>query len=77
HSNLPGQLAFAIDFNEDQDQVVDWLYEDADAKLIAAAPDLLAELTILRDTLPHVGLPAATRVELLRRIDSAIAKATQ
>ena len=41
HSNVPGQRAFAIDFNEDQEQVVDWVYEEADAKLIAAAPDLL------------------------------------
>ena len=49
----------------------------ANAKLIAAAPDLLAELTVLRDTLPHVGLPAATRVEMLRRIEAVIAKATQ
>lgn len=51
--------------------------QQANAKLIAAAPDLLAELTVLRDTLPHVGLPAATRVEMLRRIEAAIAKATQ
>lgn len=77
HTNVPGQRAFAIDFNEDQEQVVDWVYEEADAKLIAAAPDLLAELTILRDTLPHVGLPAATRVEMLRRIEEVITKATQ
>ncbi|WP_434706882.1 hypothetical protein J3Q07_08190 [Pseudomonas sp. D4-18] len=42
HSNVPGQRAFAIDFNEDQEQVVDWVYEEADAKLIAASPDLLS-----------------------------------
>lgn len=47
----------------------------ANAKLIAAAPDLLAELIVLRDTLPHVGLAAATRVEMLRRIEKAIARA--
>lgn len=44
HSNVPGQRAFAIDFNEDQEQVVDWVYEEADAKLIAAAPDILKAL---------------------------------
>ena len=40
----PGQRGWAIDFNEDQEQVVDFVYEEADAKLIAAAPDLLADL---------------------------------
>ena len=42
--SIPGQRAFAIDFNEDQEQVVDWVYEQADAHLIAAAPDLLEAL---------------------------------
>ena len=53
HSNVPGQRAFAIDFNEDQEQVVDWVYEEADAKLIAAAPDLLAALQLALDALAH------------------------
>lgn len=47
----------------------------ANANLIAAAPDLLDTLLMLRDTLPHVGLESATRVEMLRRIDAAIARA--
>lgn len=51
HSNVPGQRAFTIDFNEDQEQVVDWVYEEADAKLIAAAPDLLKELEETHATL--------------------------
>lgn len=50
----PGQRGFAIDFNEDQEQVVDFVYEEADAHLIAAAPDMLealeAALTILTDS---------------------------
>lgn len=41
---FPGQRGFAIDFNEDQEQVVDFVYEEADAKLISAAPDLLVAL---------------------------------
>ena len=49
---------------------------EANAKLIASAPCLLKELTVIRETLPHVGLDAATRVEMLRRIDAVIAKAT-
>lgn len=51
HSNVPGKHAFAIDFNEDQEQVVDWVYEKADALLIAAAPDLLSALVKTREEL--------------------------
>ncbi|MDP1165795.1 hypothetical protein, partial [Klebsiella pneumoniae] len=53
HSNVPGQRAFAIDFNDDQEQVVDWVYEEADAKLIAQAPGLLADLIVAAGTLRH------------------------
>lgn len=45
--SIPGQRAFAIDFNEDQEQVVDWVYEEADAHLIASAPELLEALNLL------------------------------
>lgn len=38
------QVLWAIDYNEDQEQVVDFVYEEADAHLIAAAPDLLEAL---------------------------------
>lgn len=76
-NSIPGHRAFAIDYNEDQEQVVDWVYEEADAKLIASAPEMLAELTVLRDTIPHLDLPAAARVEMLRRINAVIAKATE
>lgn len=41
---LSGHTGYAIDFNEDQEQVVDFVYEEADAHLIAAAPDLLEAL---------------------------------
>lgn len=36
----PGQRGYAIDFNEDQEQVVDFVYEEGDAHLIKAAPDM-------------------------------------
>ncbi|WP_323150734.1 hypothetical protein [Pseudomonas glycinae] len=39
---FPGQIGWAIDYNEDKEQVVDFVYEEADAKLIAASPALLA-----------------------------------
>lgn len=73
---LSGRYGYAIDFNEDQGQVADFVYEEADAKLIAAAPDLLRELIMLRDTIPHAGIEASIRTEMLRRINDAIAKAT-
>lgn len=43
-SGWPDQRGFAIDFNDDQEQVVDFVYEESDAYLIAAAPDLLEAL---------------------------------
>ena len=42
----PGQRGWAIDYNEDQEQVVDFVYEMADAQLIAAAPELLDGLIL-------------------------------
>lgn len=50
---IPGKRAFAIDYNEDQEQVVDWVYEEADAFLIAQAPGLLADLVAAAGTLRH------------------------
>lgn len=35
---------WAIDFNDDQEQVVDYVYEEADARLIAAAPEMFEAL---------------------------------
>lgn len=42
-----GTKAYAIEFNEDQEQVVDYVYTEADADLICAAPNLLAALEAL------------------------------
>ena len=79
HSNVPGQRAFAIDFNEDQEQVVDWVYEEADAKLIAAAPDLLsiARRWAVLDAQWHPDRYESEKAELLIDTRTVIAKATQ
>lgn len=49
----PEQRGFAIDFNEAQEQVVDFVYEEADAYLIAAAPELLAALELCAGLAAH------------------------
>jgi len=89
HSNVPGQRAFAIDFNEDHEQVVDWVYEEADAKLIAQAPGLLADLIVAAGTLRHYEAlhrakgttesleKAEVNAGLASRFEKTIAKATQ
>ncbi|BBP60403.1 hypothetical protein [Pseudomonas sp. St316] len=89
HSNVPGQRAFAIDFNKDQEQVVDWVYEEADAKLIAASPCLLADLVIAAETLRRYEAlhrakdtaesmaKAEVNAGLASRFEQTIAKATQ
>lgn len=46
-AGYPGQRGFAIEYNEDQEQVVDFVYEEADANLIAAAPELLEALEVM------------------------------
>lgn len=64
---IPGQRAFAIDFNEDQEQVVDCVYEEADAHLIAASPDLLEALEYAINQMPELATVPG--------VASAIAKA--
>lgn len=87
--NVPGNRAFAIDFNEDQEQVVDWVYEEADAKLIAQAPGLLAGLITANATFRHnealhraKGTAESTEkaevnASLASQFEQTIAKATQ
>lgn len=67
---LPGQVGYAIDFNADQEQVVDYVYEKADAYLIAAAPDLLEALLDCR-----VALRAGGHRGELAVVEAAIDKA--
>lgn len=47
--NLPGHTGYVIDFNDAQEQVVDFVYEEADAQLIGAAPDLLRALELVME----------------------------
>lgn len=68
---------YAIDYNDDQEQVVDYVYELADARLIAAAPVMLKALKAARamwgDYLPPGRSNAMTA---MREVDEAIALAT-
>ena len=49
--------------------------EQANARLISAAPEMLKALMMVRDTLPHIGGSAMSVHSMLRDIDAAIAKA--
>lgn len=66
---LVGHTGYAIDFNEDQEQVVDFVYEEADARLIAAAPGLLEALEEIAQ------YPSLDAAELMRIARAAIDKA--
>jgi hypothetical protein len=57
---LPGQVGYAIDYNEDQEQVVDYVYEEADADLICAAKDLLEALEAISGQLAIDGFESGT-----------------
>jgi len=75
---FPGQIGYAIDFNADQEQVVDFVYEEADAHLIAAAPDLLAALRYALEALAHCKADkgySGMQAKAARAANDAIAKA--
>ncbi|MFJ3117860.1 hypothetical protein ACIPI6_15095 [Pseudomonas protegens] len=82
NAGVRGHTGYAIDFNEDQEQVVDFVYEEADARLIAGAPDLLEALQDLTDDIAErfdMDSPS-TNPGIKHCIDAAraaIAKATQ
>lgn len=61
--------AWPANHQEDKEQ-------EANARLIAAAPELLEALRIVRDTLPHINGNASSVNSLLKLTGAAIAKAT-
>lgn len=79
-AGLSGTKGWAIDFNEDQEQVVDFVYEESDARLIAAAPDLLEVLESIEMRLDAFNeaqrdMPADSVWVCLEKARAAIAKA--
>ncbi|MCY1178622.1 hypothetical protein D9M68_982250 [compost metagenome] len=72
-SGWPEQRGYAIDFNEDQEQVVDFVYEEADAWLIAAAPELLEACLLL--VADYEDENSAIGDDWYRKAKAAIAKA--
>ncbi|MFW3895320.1 hypothetical protein [Pseudomonas bharatica] len=74
---LVGHTGYAIDFNEAQEQVVDFVYEEADAHLIAVAPDLLSivQRFVALDAQWHPDRHASEKAELMEEARAAIAKA--
>jgi hypothetical protein len=72
---IPGQRAFAIDFNEDQEQVVDLVYEEADAHFISAAPGLLEVLSEAFDMIGSRLLKDTFGYEWHEKAAAAIARA--
>ncbi|CAI3803866.1 hypothetical protein GLGCALEP_03475 [Pseudomonas sp. MM221] len=74
---LAGHTGYAIDFNEDQEQVVDFVYEEADACLIAVAPDLLSivQRFMALDAQWHPDRHAAEKAELMAEAREVIDKA--
>lgn len=71
---LVDHTGYAIDFNEDQEQVVDFVYEEADAHLIAAAPDLLEALEGVERLCSQSGY-VGVNGQYLKVVRAAIAKA--
>ena len=70
--------SWAIDFSDDQEQIVDHVYSEADAKLISAAPNLLAALEELRDLFDQFGMLSFIDPEersTAWNVEQAIAKA--
>ncbi|MDO7911390.1 hypothetical protein Q6A49_12685 [Pseudomonas sp. 22-AL-CL-001] len=86
--SLKDHTGYAIDFNADQEQVVDFVYEQADAVLIAAAPQMLDDLIAAAAQFrkyealhrakgtPDSLAKAKVNADLASRFEQTIAKAT-
>jgi hypothetical protein len=66
-----------VQFGEDGECVAEWVHKKEDAKLIAAAPDLLEALYTARETISGAWSHDETDYKTLDKIDAAIKKATE
>ena len=77
HWNAPDTTNWTIHYGDDQEHIVDHVYEEADAHLIAAAPQMLMVLKMVRHLCEHYAEEADNQAarDGLEAVDLVIAKA--
>ena len=70
------EKGFEIAYNDDGEVIADYVYEESDAHLIAAAPEMYNLINDLRHAISMGGLGGGiNNAEVLKSIDELLAKA--